>query len=430
MAKLSFVKGTQAVPKPSTGYHDSLRPLEHLLRLSVALLGADRGTLWLCDQKGNVEIGFVCRGYSEEIKRFVEVEPSCPVSLRVLESHEQVIVESLWTDERFQHLAAFYVSHGVAAIQAKPLINGTGKLIGVLSTSFGQSHRPSGSELRLLDLCAEEALRGLSIEQRERESRMVIDELKELNTRFEKLNATLTRSNQDLKRFAVMASHDLKEPLRTINAYSELLWETSKQALDDEATGYLRTTIQAARQMNELLGSLMACAQVGALGQSEEAAPVDLNVIVQTVVQNLKGFVDETRASITSEPLPVVFAHRFHLVQLFQNLIENGLKYRSKLAPKIHISSRLIRGEYEVSVTDNGVGIDPRHHDRIFEDFQRLHTVESPGTGLGLSICERVVQHYGGQIWVESQVGDGATFRFTLPNLDGKATTPIGLGTS
>ena len=165
--------------------------------------------------------------------------------------------------------------------------------------------------------------------------------------------------------------------------------------------------------MRELLADLLAYTQM-ANERQETARPIDLNRVFQTVLENCKTAIDETNATVTSDSLPTVPGHEPHFIQLFQNLISNGIKYRGSRQPRIHVSAQSQSGLWRIAVADNGIGIAPEYQKQVFGVFKRLHGKAIPGTGIGLAICQRVVDRYGGTIWVESQVGEGSTFYFTL----------------
>jgi PAS domain S-box-containing protein len=241
-----------------------------------------------------------------------------------------------------------------------------------------------------------------------------VTERKEAEDALNKSMAELRRANEDLNQFAFAASHDLQEPLRMITSYSQLLLRGYRGQLDDEAETCITFITDGTKRMRELLADLLAYTQL--TGDEEEAlASVDLHDAVQTAVDNCKAAIDDAGASVTSNPLPIVPGHKPRFVQLFQNLISNALKYRRDCAPQIHISAERQNGTWRVAVKDNGMGIDPEYHEQIFGVFKRLHGKTIPGTGIGLAICKRVVERYGGKIWVASQPGQGATFYLTLP---------------
>ncbi|HTS64379.1 MAG TPA: PAS domain S-box protein [Candidatus Acidoferrales bacterium] len=225
----------------------------------------------------------------------------------------------------------------------------------------------------------------------------------------------LRRANQDLERFAFSASHDLQEPLRTVSIYSELLTERYAQKLDGEALEFLGYLNSAATRMQMLVRDLLAYTRVTKLEAPTELA--DANEALAMALANLAGAVGETGARITSGPLPRLRVHSAHLQQLFQNLIGNAIKYRSPdRPPEIRVSTVRANGSWSFAVADNGIGIEPEYREAIFGLFKRLHGgLENPGTGIGLAICQRIVERYQGRIWVESEPGQGSTFRFTLP---------------
>jgi PAS domain S-box-containing protein len=224
----------------------------------------------------------------------------------------------------------------------------------------------------------------------------------------------LRRSNSDLEQFAYVASHDLQEPLRMVAGFVQLLQRQYTGRLDTEADKYIDFAVDGAKRMQTLINDLLAYSRVGTRGQ--EPAPTDSAAALDRALANLLSSIDETAARITHGALPAVRADQVQLVQLFQNLIGNALKFRGETPPKIHVDATRQDDRWRFSVSDNGIGIDPQFQRRIFLIFQRLHTREHyPGTGIGLAICKKIVDHHGGRIWVESQAGQGATFYFTLP---------------
>jgi PAS domain S-box-containing protein len=228
-------------------------------------------------------------------------------------------------------------------------------------------------------------------------------------------NAAILRANEDLNQFAFAASHDLQEPLRMITAYSELLVKEHSRRLNEDAATCLGFITEGTRRMRELLSDLLAYTQVRASQESQPLAVIDLNHVLAETLENCTTRIREVDAVITSDHLPSIPGDRQHLIQLFQNLITNALKYRSERQSRIHVSAERQNAHWLLGVADNGIGIAPEYHERIFAIFKRLHGRSIAGTGIGLAICQRVVERYGGRIWVESQVDQGATFYFTLP---------------
>ena len=229
------------------------------------------------------------------------------------------------------------------------------------------------------------------------------------------VNAALSRANADLQQFAYSASHDLQEPLRMVAAYSELLQRKFGGKLGPTGDQYIRHTVQGAMRMETLLRDLRTYTQAS----SEEHEPkedVDAREVLKKALANLEVVIRESDASIESTDLPRVRMYEFQLQQVFQNLIGNAIRYRSGEPPRIRVAAQQRGAEWLISVQDNGIGIAPEFKEQIFGIFKRLHnTTDYPGTGMGLAICQRIIERAGGRIWVESQLGGGSTFFFTVP---------------
>ncbi len=224
----------------------------------------------------------------------------------------------------------------------------------------------------------------------------------------------LRRSNNDLEQFAYVASHDLKEPLRMVTNYVALLAEEYKNKLDGEANEFIHHAVDGAMRMSALIDGLLAYSRAGNKGAAYSM--VDFNEIFRVVTANLQSSIEESGASVTSGNLPTIMADRIQMMQLFQNLLGNALKFRGDKIPRIHVSAENVNEEWRFSVSDNGIGIEEKYRERIFIIFQRLHHRDKyPGTGIGLAICQKSVQQHRGRIWVDSKPGEGATFFFTLP---------------
>jgi PAS domain S-box-containing protein len=224
----------------------------------------------------------------------------------------------------------------------------------------------------------------------------------------------LRQSNADLTHFAYAVSHDLREPLRTMSACSQLLSLKHGALLDENARQLLNYISDGAARMDALLRDLLVYTQ--ASQQSGPPPRADAGTILQEVVRSLSASIVESQAEVISTTLPSVGAHPIHLTQIFQNLLANALRYRNPSAPpRIHIASVFAEGHHQFQVADNGIGIDPDKSDYVFGMFKRLHSRELSGSGLGLALCKRIVESYSGRIWVESVPGQGSTFYFTLP---------------
>ena len=240
---------------------------------------------------------------------------------------------------------------------------------------------------------------------------------KELKER-KQIQEELERSNADLEQFAYIASHDLREPLRISITFSQLLQQSYSQQLDAEADKIINFIVEAAKRMQALITDVLEYSQVNT--NRKPFKPTDSNEVLETTLFNLKLLLEETGTIVKVGNLPTVIGDKFQLVLLFQNLIDNAIKYRnSNQIPEIEIDAKAENGEWLFSVKDNGIGISSQYFERIFKIFQRLHSKEEyPGTGIGLAICQKIVRLHGGKIWVESESGKGATFLFTLPSVE------------
>jgi light-regulated signal transduction histidine kinase (bacteriophytochrome) len=225
----------------------------------------------------------------------------------------------------------------------------------------------------------------------------------------------LRQSNQQLEQFAYVASHDLQEPLRVVVGYVQLLERRFGAAIDKEAKEFFGYIVDGVARMQQLITDLLNYSRIGTRGRPFEA--INSGKALDRALTNLQRVIEETGATVVRGDLPGIMGDESQLVQLFQNLIANGIKFHSDREPRIEVSaSRNGDGEHWVfSVRDNGIGIEPQYWDQIFVIFQRLHTRQKyPGTGIGLAICKRIVDRHGGRIWVESEPGRGSTFHFTL----------------
>jgi len=241
------------------------------------------------------------------------------------------------------------------------------------------------------------------------------DEISYLGQSFNDMADELQRSIRDMEQFAYVASHDLQEPLRMVASYTELLAKRYQGQLDERADKYIHYASDGARRMQMLIDALLTYSRVGTKGG--ELVPTHTSQVVKEALKNLEAVIQESGANIKLGRLPTVLADRIQLSQLFQNLIGNALKYRGEAAaPDIHVNAKRLDGMIQFSIADNGIGIAPEFHERIFQIFQRLHERgQYDGTGLGLALAKKIVERHGGKIWLESKEGEGAVFNFTLP---------------
>jgi signal transduction histidine kinase len=276
-----------------------------------------------------------------------------------------------------------------------------------------------------------------AIHQETKERRQAEASLKQLNdeledrvqsrtAELEEANVNLLHSNRELEQFAYVASHDLQEPLRAVNSYAQLLSRKYQGNLDAKADKYLGYIMEGATRMQQLINDLLEFSRVGTRGKPLQ--PTDCEGVLSQVLDNLKVAILESRTRVTHDPLPTIVGDEIQLLQLFQNLISNAIKFRrvgDSLAegdsvpepPRVHVKAVPTDHEWVFSVEDNGIGMDAEYFERIFMIFQRLHSrAEYPGTGIGLAVCKKIVERHGGRIWVESELGVGTIFYFTIPS--------------
>jgi PAS domain S-box-containing protein len=302
------------------------------------------------------------------------------------------------SDER----TALVKSYGIKAHACHPLLAPDGKTFGTLS--FGTRNREtfSADDLSLMKAVADQVAVAMIRMQGEQALRRTAEEL--------------IRSNQDLEQFAYVSSHDLREPLRTVIGFVQLLQERYRDKLDTKAGEYINFAVEGAKRMQQLIDDLLAYSRVGSAGANLKIMKAGESV--ERALDFLKGSIEEFGASITMDPMPTLQADGTLLALLFQNLIGNAIKFRSSEPPQIHIGARRADKCWLFWVKDNGIGMEMKYSDKIFVIFKRLHTRDKyPGTGIGLAICKKIVDRHGGEIWAESELGKGATFFFTIPDL-------------
>jgi light-regulated signal transduction histidine kinase (bacteriophytochrome) len=241
-----------------------------------------------------------------------------------------------------------------------------------------------------------------------------ISERKRAEIALQQTAEDLKRSNRDLEQFAYVASHDLQEPLRAVGGYVKLLERRLSGSLDGRAREFIAGAFEGAVRMERLIRDLLAFSRVGSRGG--DFVPTDLGVGLQWALNNLQTSISSAQATVTHDPLPTVNVDGTQIMQVFQNLIGNALKFHGETPPRIHVGAQRQQERWVFSVRDNGIGIEPEYFEKIFLLFQRLHTRKQyAGTGIGLAICKRIVERHGGAIWVESQPGQGSTFHFSIP---------------
>ena len=244
-----------------------------------------------------------------------------------------------------------------------------------------------------------------------------LDERRRAEMQLARYADELARSNAELEQFAYVASHDLQEPLRMVASFTQLLGKRYRGKLDRDADEFIGFAVDGANRMQRLINDLLAYSRVGTRGKPFK--PVDSKVILGEATDNLTKAIEESGAVITQDALPLVMGDEVQLLQVFQNLIANAIKFHGPEPPQIQVKTERRNHEWVFAIQDNGIGIAPEHQKRIFAIFQRLHhRSEYPGTGIGLAICKKIVERHGGRIWVESQLAKGSTFYFSLPEVE------------
>jgi PAS domain S-box-containing protein len=291
---------------------------------------------------------------------------------------------------------------------------GEGTLPVQLSLSPVRSEEMDCIVIVIMDLTEQKKAEKILINHKE-----ILEETVEKRTEeLKRLSDELKRSNEDLERFASAASHDLQEPLRGIEGFVKLLQKRFKGKLDEKADEFIDYVVDDVKRMQMLIKDLLEYSRISAKGKVFR--PANCSVVIEQALNNLRSALEESGAAVTYDLLPTVMGDEAQLIRLFQNLIGNAIKFHSMEPIKIHVSAKREGDEWIFSVKDTGIGIDPKQAERIFIIFQRLHTRQDyPGTGIGLAICKRIVERHGGRIWVESELGTGATFYFTIPERQG-----------
>ncbi|MFB6221105.1 MAG: ATP-binding protein [Halolamina sp.] len=247
-------------------------------------------------------------------------------------------------------------------------------------------------------------------------ARRAAEQARAANARLERANRNLERSNERLEQFASMLSHDLQEPLRMVSSYLQLLERRYADDLDEEAGEFIDFAVDGATRMQEMVDGLLEYARV--TSSEKPLEPTDANDVLDAVLDDLQLRIEETDATVTADDLPTVQADRTQLMEVFRNLLENALRHRGEEPPRVHVGATPADEMWQFSVRDDGVGIDPDQQDRIFEMFEQGNAKDRGSAGIGLALCERIIEQHGGDIWVESEPGEGTTFSFTLRSAD------------
>jgi signal transduction histidine kinase len=371
--------------------------LERVIERLIEATGADAGLVRLRAKATGEIICAAQKGFPDHYLELTQSKSTASAYGQVLRSGNPVIAADIAADDRIKAKVQLELGFHSCAFLPLKVHDETRGVILLSSRELG--HFNVEQETYLMAIARQ---MGIAMENRE-----LFDELEESK-------AELARSNSELQHFAYIASHDLQEPLRMVTSYVQLLARRCQDKLDSDAHEFIAFAVDGAMRMQALIKALLDYSRIGTKIKPFE--PTDLEAVVQTALKNLQVAVAESEAIVTYDTLPMVMGDATQLGQLFQNLIGNAIKFRGDAPPRIHISAERNGRDWYFSCRDNGIGIDPRFSERIFVIFQRLHSKEEySGTGIGLALCKKIVERHGGRIWVESEPGKGATFRFTIP---------------
>ena len=321
------------------------------------------------------------------------------------------ICENMLTDPKFKPWREEALKRGYTSSMVLPIISDN-NVIGVLNIYSRETNPFSYEEKKLLQELVDDISFGITSLRLRKAHEKAENALRESMIDIE-------RSNAELEQFAYVTSHDLREPLRMITSFLQLLERRYKDQLDEDANEFIGFAVDGAKRLDAMINDILIYSRVAK--KERNLTPVNLNIVLEQAYLNLKASIEETNAELTNDPLPTLLLDEQLMIQLFQNIIGNAIKYRSEKTPQIHISAKKEINQYVFSVQDNGIGISPEHLERIFTIFKRLHTnQEYEGTGIGLSIAQKIVQQHGGQIWAESTPDEGSTFYFSIPIIPDK----------
>jgi len=339
----------------------------------------------------------------EEIARLASFPEKNPNPVNEMDTAGHLTYSNLAVTRLFPDIETMGFSH--------PYFAGIEEIVGKMKAE-GKS--VIQREVRVGDVYYDQALAFVDDGGRIRIYGRDITERKRAEEAMKEYAENLKRSNEDLERFAYVASHDLREPLRMVTSFSQLLEKNYKGRLDPDADEFIHYIVEGGTRMEMLVNDLLDYSRVTSM--AKPLVSIETDNAVNTAIKNLSSAISESKAEISVDPLPVILGDLTQLTLVFQNLLANAIKFRGDKTPVVHIGSVRMGDKWIFSVQDNGIGIDPDYHEKIFEIFQRLHNRgQYSGTGIGLAICKRIIERHGGKIWVESDEGKGSTFYFTIP---------------
>ncbi len=368
-------------------FGEQMRRLMDFDRLSVVLVNPENNTVTVAYVAGDEALG-------REVGEALQLEGT--IINEVVLSNQAMVIQGEMDELRRRYSNILRYPSSVLA----PLIY-RGELFGVLAARSSRPNSFRDEDAEMLSRVASQITPAIANSL--------------LYSAVVQTQEDLARSNDDLEQFAYAASHDLQEPLRTIGAYMNLVRTRYAHVLDGTAVEFIEYAVDGAERMRVLIDDLLEYSRVDTRGMPLE--PVNCNDVVESAMENLTHAIADSRAEVEVSPLPTINGDRSQLSRLFQNLVGNALKFRQEdRKPRVQIWAELRDREWVFAIKDNGIGIAPEHQDRVFEMFSRLHSrARYSGTGIGLALCSKIAQRHGGGIWVESEAGKGATFRFNIP---------------
>jgi len=359
--------------------------------------GADAASIRMLDKNDGSFYYPAQKGFPQEFLFANPTLESGSADERVFVSGEPIVAENIAADARIRRKRQ--IQYGFNSCALLPLAVGN-EVRGIIHLASRQTGYFAEEKTDYLMAIAR--LMGIVVEN---------NELLQSSVRSA---AELRQSNQELEQFAYVASHDLQEPLRMITGFTQLLAKQYGDRLDQKAKEYIGFAVDGAKRMQGLIEDLLTYSRVGSKGKA--FVSTDCEAVLGKTLAGLRIGLQECGATVSHDSLPTVMGDEFQLGQLFQNLLGNAIKYRNSEAPQVHVSCKQETEQWTFAVKDNGIGIEPQYRERIFQIFQRLHTREEyEGSGIGLAVCKKIVERHGGKIWLESNLGEGATFYFTMP---------------
>ncbi|MBN1180010.1 MAG: response regulator [Anaerolineae bacterium] len=387
---------------------------EAVLDIIGRMLDAEESRLWLLNDTRTALYPLVTRGTPLDAAFKLPLNAAGNVAVAAVAQSERFYIPDLAADAAYTPITPATRSELAVPLTVKSVVIGALNVASSAADAFGPNDVALLSTLAAQVAVTLENARLFEQAQREIAERVAAEQA------LAKKAAELERSNDELRQFAYIISHDLQEPLRVVGSYTQLLAQRYEGQLDEEADEFIAYVVDGAKRMQAMIKGLLAYTQVGIKGKDLE--PVDAQAILERALSGLQVAIQESQVKIESARLPTVMADDLQLSQVFQNLVSNAIRFQPPPAddahapPHVHISASRQGSEWLFAVHDNGIGFDPKHSERIFEIFQRLHTqTEYPGTGIGLAVCKKIIERHNGRIWAESEPGNGATFYFTLP---------------